>query len=105
MKYVILMLLSQIAGADEWFCRSQHAQRTGNIVQICGVGIGWANVPAQGRWEAFKDAQLNFESLCQISADCRNHKISVEPKRTDCVQKKGSHLETCYQLLEITILK
>lgn len=105
MKYVILILLSQIANADDWFCKTQHAKRSGNVLSICGVGMGWASVPEQGRWEAFKDAKLNFESICRMSSDCLNHRISVEPKRTECEQKKGSGLETCYQLLEITILE
>lgn len=105
MKYLILFFLSQTAGADEWFCKSQHAKRDGNVFSVCGVSIGWAAVPEDARWHAYNDAQMNFESICNLSSDCKDHKITVNPKRTDCYPNPSpSKLETCYQLIEVTVL-
>lgn len=90
--------------ADDWFCKSQAMSRSGNVFYVCGVGLGSHDLPQQGRWEAYHDAQRNFETICDRSDDCKNKKITVEPKRTDC-EVVDTVIDKCYQLLQITILK
>lgn len=106
MKYLTLLLLSligQIAQADDWFCRSQLAKRSGNVYSVCGVGLGYKYTDA-ARYAAYHSAQLNFESICLDSADCRHRKVSVEPLRTECVSL-SSNYERCYQMIEVTVLE
>lgn len=104
MKYLILLFLSQIAQADDWFCKTQHAKKEGNIYWVCGTGMGLQFSPETGRFSAFSDAQRNFEALCNSSNDCKGHKININPKRTECVPDPNSYIETCYQMVEVTVL-
>lgn len=102
MKYLILLFLSQNVMADNWFCRTQHAKRDGNIWTVCGQGVGLLS-PEMAKQDAVRMAQLNFESLCRMSSDCKNHEISVNPKRMECVNE-SAQLTRCYQEVEITVL-
>lgn len=107
MKYLfagLLLLLSVSVRADDWFCKTQTMAKQGNVYYVCGVGLGSHTLPQEGRWEAYHDAQRNFESICDKSAECRDHQINVEPKRTDC-EVMNQVIDKCYQMIQVTVLK
>lgn len=105
MKYLFWTFLAwtmSIANADDWFCKSQTAKRNGNVLSVCGIGLGMMSEEA-ARGQAMRMAKLTFQDICYMDDDCKNRlHISAEPKRTECVQT-SQYLITCYQLLEFTI--
>lgn len=104
MKYLfagLLLLLSVSVRADDWFCKTQSAKKDGNVMSVCGIGVGFYSEEAARR-QSMKMAMGRFQELCHMSADCADLKdISGEPKRLDC--STNGHLTTCYQLIEFTL--
>lgn len=100
MLYFIL-ILSQFATAEEWFCKEESIQRQENVVYACGIGES-INDEAHSRKKALQNAIDEFRMICDISDDCRDKKFHVEPKRTECgVTKVG--LLKCYRMIQVTI--
>lgn len=98
---VVGFFLSQALFADEWFCTDESAKRSGNVISVCGVGDGLDEGAARHR--ALGNALTEFHTLCDLSADCAEHKLSAEPKRTTCSTKPNGLIK-CYRLVEVTIL-
>ncbi len=91
---------------DQWFCTDDQAQRSGNTFSICGVGT--ASVEGEARTAALHNAIHEFQVMCDLSSDCKGHKVSVEPKRSTCQHTKLSdgyfaHAMTCYRLFVFSI--
>lgn len=82
-----------------WFCEEESGKRDGNTIWACGVGE--ATLEHLSRKYALDHAIEEFNTLCQISSDCRGKKTSVEPKRMTCY-KNGIILK-CYRLIQVTI--
>lgn len=93
------LFISTVFAAESWLCSTQSSKIVGDHVKACGVGHGINE--DQARSSAFDSAQIEFKKLCKISSSCRDHKVTVDPKRTTCDQvgKKWK----CYRLLEFTI--
>lgn len=101
---ILLLFVSQFATAGEtWFCTEDSSKRNDNVFSICGVGDS-LNDEGAARKKALDNAIAEFETICEMSSDCRRHKMTVEPKRTSCgIDKMG--LTKCYRLIEITVVK
>lgn len=98
---LLLILLSQIAMADTWFCSNESGQRTGNTVYACGIGES-LNDEALSRKRALQNAIDEFKMICELSKDCQGREITIEPKRTECkITSLG--LLKCYRLIQINI--
>lgn len=97
----VILLLSQIATADEWLCTTESGQRQGNLILACGVGESSGD-EAYARKRALSNAIEEFNTICEISSDCAGRKIIVEPKRTSCAVEKNGLLK-CYRLIAVTL--
>lgn len=72
-------------------------------MSICGIGES-ANDEGFARKKALTNAIEEFKIICDLSSDCANQPISIEPKRTTCAPKENGLIK-CYRLIEITIGK
>lgn len=98
--FLALLSLSSFSAfaAEDWLCTEESSERRGNQVYACGVGQG--PMESLARYNALLHAKREFYELCNISADCKDHKILAEAKRTSCLHRKGYK---CYRLVVFTI--
>lgn len=99
MKYVICLLMSFNAFADDWFCKHEAGKREGDLIWACGIGE--SSDEGDARHKALKDAQREFQEICEMSHDCTGRKLNVDPQRTTCDPFNG-HVK-CYRLLVINL--
>lgn len=97
--YVLLLLFSPLAHAEEWLCKEESSQRSGSVISSCGVGLGKDENAA--RSQAFEHAKEEFLRICSTSDDCKNHAITAEPKRTTCERTEDQY--KCYRLVRFVI--
>lgn len=93
------------ASDDLWLCKEESSVRSANTIGSCGVGTGEDENAA--RASAFENAKAEFTRICDLSADCKGHELSVMPKRTTCQEapeKKGRERFKCYRLIEFTVV-
>ena len=95
------------AAEDKWFCTDDQAMRQGSTLSICGVGT--SSTEGDARQNALKNVMYEFNVTCQLSSDCRGHKINVEPKRSTCFENDKRYHSlfenyTCHRLFVFTIL-
>lgn len=98
--FLLVLLMSVANAADQWFCTEASSARSGNVVQACGLGLGTSE--SKARAEAFDNATEEFRRICELSSDCRGHRVSLTPKRTTC--KRMLDGLKCYRMVEFTIL-
>ena len=97
-----LFSVSNISHAgDQWLCTDESSQIQNGALLACGVGKG--KDENEARASAFENAKAEFKRICTASDTCKQHEISVEPKRTSCEGKEGSY--KCYRLIVFTIGK
>ena len=96
---LLISLLSVNVHADSWLCTEESSQRSGNIINACGIGLGSEENTA--RLKALDNAKLEFKRLCEVSSDCAGRMISVQPQRTTCETEGAGY--KCYRLLAFTI--
>jgi hypothetical protein len=110
MIYLILSLfLNPAKASDEWLCNQQDISsvRHGNLILSCGEADGFDVEVA--REKSFQAAVNEFKRICDLSSDCKDHKVNVEAKRTTCVDLAGEifysdvHVR-CYRLVVFTIV-
>lgn len=99
-KTIFLILVSFQATADDWFCKEESSGRSGNTILACGVGESMTEDYARKR--ALHNAIEEFETICELSTDCRGKATIAESKRTTC-EKENGHIK-CYRLLQVTIV-
>ncbi len=85
--------------AADWLCTEESSQRVENTIQACGIGMSVNEKTA--RQEAFISAKQEFSNICDSDFGCKNHAVSVKPRRTSCQVESGIY--TCYRLIEFTI--
>lgn len=95
------MFMHQFATADGWFCQEESGKREGDTILSCGVAE-W-NDEGIARKKALDAAIDEFQSICEISEDCKRRKIIVEPKRTSCA-KDSRGIIKCYRMIAIKLL-
>ena len=96
---ILLSMLSSEAKAD-WLCTEVASQRRGNTIVTCGVAkVSDENL---ARLAALRNAKAEYKNICNDSADCRGHKVVIDPKRTECKKDKEGFY-TCHRLVEYTI--
>lgn len=78
----LILIMASRSIADGWFCTDDQAMREGNTLMICGVGT--SSTEGDARTEALKNSMNEFQIICNASADCKGHKIVVDPKRSTC---------------------
>jgi hypothetical protein len=99
MRYVIaLLLISRPLLAVDWLCTEESSQRRGDAIYACGIGSG--KTESAARAAAFASAKAEFQRICRSSDDCRGHKVSAEPRRTECREEQGFK---CYRLVVYSI--
>jgi hypothetical protein len=103
MKYVgfLLFFLSLNVHADNWLCTEESSQRVGSEINACGIGTGISEDEA--RTEAFNNSKAEFDRVCNASADCKNHEVTLTPMRTTCEVK--NFVYTCQRLVVYSIGK
>lgn len=104
---ILVVLIDRATAKEQWFCTDDQAMRQGNSLLICGVGTNATEGDA--RKGALENALNEFNSMCALSSDCKDHKISVEPKRSTCFENnKKDHSKwdnfTCHRLIVFTIV-
>lgn len=98
---ITIMILASFhaLSKEKWFCTDDQAMRSANTLSICGVGTaeneGWA------RKRSLDNAVNEFQVMCELSSDCKQHKIVVDPKRSTCFKEEGKF--TCHRLFIFTI--
>lgn len=98
--FMLMLLVSTSAFAkEEWLCTEASSQRRGNSILACGVGEG--RDESQARTKALDNSKQEFTKLCELSDDCKNHLITVQPERTTCEKDKRNY--RCYRLIVFTI--
>lgn len=95
---LLSLILSNTAYCD-FFCPTDGSQRRGDTYLACGQGNATTELVARNR--AFYDAMREFVITCELSDDCRGHKTSVTPKRTECSTTAGGI--TCMRLIEVAV--
>ena len=97
---LLVILLSQAqAETPNWYCKEVASERQGNIIHSCGIGTG--NDENEARSTAFDNAKIEFKKVCGLSADCKNHLVSVKPERTTCDKVETGF--KCHRLLTFSI--
>jgi hypothetical protein len=86
---LVVSLLAHAATADEWFCSTQSSARDGNEIKACGVSV--KTDEAKARDAAFDNSNIEARKICQGSNDCRHHKVTIIPQRTECKKVIGEH--------------
>ena len=102
MKYALLLMFLTVFNAqakDDWFCNTESSQTIGDEVQACGRAKDPDEDKARGM--AFESAKAEFLRVCKVSDNCRNHDMTVEPKRTTC-DKVGKNYE-CVRMVSFHI--
>lgn len=95
-----LFFLEDIHAADNWLCKEESSQRSGNSIQSCGIGKGESEDVA--RVNAFENSKKEFTLVCDNSDDCIGRKVSISPQRTSCEPTKNGEF-ICYRLVNFTI--
>lgn len=97
--WILAILASNIALADDWLCTSESSQKRDSTILACGIG----RAPDENgaRSQAFENAKKEFDRICMTSDDCRGHRINVTPNRTACDQSNGSVV--CRRLISFEI--
>lgn len=96
--FCLTLILATKAHAN-WFCEEGSSQKLGSTIETCGVGTGLDE--NQARVNAFENAKLEYSLVCNESSDCKDHKVTVTPKRTSC--EKSLHGFTCWRMLAYEI--
>lgn len=104
---ILVLMASRSFATDEkehWFCTDDNSFKQGNLYAVCGVGT--YSTEGEARIKALDHAMTEFQILCKHDEHCKNHKTSVEPKRTTCFENKNvSSMQkyTCHRLLMFTV--
>jgi hypothetical protein len=93
-------MVNQIQASDSWLCTEESSQRRDDVISSCGIGV--ASDENQARAKAFDNAKAEFDRICNPSADCKDHEITIEPKRTSCMKTKTGKVK-CYRLVAFTV--
>lgn len=109
-KHIFIMLILigfNSLAEDKWFCTDDQAMRNGNTLMICGVGTN--STEGEARRYALANAVNEFQVMCNLSSDCKGHKVNVEPKRSTCFQNVSRYYGqfekfVCHRLFIFTIL-
>ena len=95
----LLFAFASVA-SESWLCTEEASQRRGDQILSCGIGKG--SDENEARKNAFENSKAEFDRICSRSTDCRGHTVSIEPRRTSCVEKAGSGF-ICHRLLAFTL--
>jgi hypothetical protein len=103
---LFIALESRATDKEQWFCTDDQAMKTGNTFVICGVGT--YSTEGDARTKALNNAMNEFMTICELSSDCKGHKITVEPKRSSCFENtKKYHTTfeqfTCHRMFLFTV--
>lgn len=107
-----ILMVDRAVSEEKWFCVDDASMRQGNIMSVCGIGTSYGD-EGEARAAALKNAVSEFQTMCELSSDCKGHKINVDPKRSTCFEKKISspdlsvtgHIFTCHRMFTFTILE
>ena len=105
----LIVSLNSNAASEEkqdWFCTDDQAMKTGNTYVICGVGT--YSTEGDARRISLENAVNEFKTICELSSDCKGHKISVEPKRSSCFKSTSSDKSrfeniSCHRMFLFTV--
>lgn len=97
----ILVFIETAHSKENWLCTDTPSQRQGGAIYACGIGVGETETLA--RLDAFDNSKIEFERICEASADCREHKVVAQPERTTCDHENGTY--KCYRLTIFLIEK
>lgn len=86
---------------DNWLCTEEASERRANAIYSCGVGVSVDE--GEARAKAYDNAEREFNKICEKSFDCKDHRISVEPKRNYC--DAHGDMFRCYRLVVFSIGK
>lgn len=95
----MLFLNASSVLADNWLCTEEGSLKQGSSILACGTGTGLTEEYA--REQSLITAKNEFEQICNSSADCKNHKVVMDPKRMTCSQVLNQY--KCYRLIVYTI--
>lgn len=110
MRYLFLILLFFMAcrsnAEEQWFCVDDQSKKNGNTMEVCGVGT--ASTEGEARHQALQNSIKDFQTICNLSQDCKGRKINIEPKRSTCLKNPSQfHTPfanfTCHRMLLFTI--
>lgn len=99
LKPILLIFLIATSAQAEWLCTQESSQRFGSDISACGIGE--AKLESEARALALENAKAEFQRLCLASDDCRGHKVTLDPRRTDC--KPTAAGVKCYRLVRFSI--
>ncbi|HLE10564.1 MAG: hypothetical protein A2504_14130 [Bdellovibrionales bacterium RIFOXYD12_FULL_39_22] len=89
--------------ADTWLCKQVASIKLSTgLYNSCGLGVN--SEESMARKLALKNAFDEFYALCNKSYDCKGHKLSFEPLRTDCEQQTDNNWK-CYRGLQVDVSK
>lgn len=97
---MLLMSPTCAHAASDWLCTEEAAQRRGDTIIVCGIGLG--STEAQARDDATEKAKAEFGSICEQSSDCRGHETIVSPMRNTCDPTNDGWFR-CYRGFEYQI--
>ncbi len=104
LQFVFIMsgsLFSNSVKADDnWFCTEAASIRRGSVYDVCGIGESEKS-EAEARSQAFENAKKEFEQICSSSDDCKDHPVTVDPKRTQCKPKGNGYI--CHRMITFQI--
>lgn len=111
MRIILFQMITLISmngfADDQWFCTDDQAMRSGNTMMICGIGT--SGVEGEARKRALNYAINEFETICNLSSDCKGRKVIVEPKRSSCSAHKPinpystTDIITCHRMFTFTL--
>lgn len=76
----IIFKIFQAHAEDQWYCQDPQSGWQGNVISICGVAS--ASSEGEARQKALNNAIYEFKTMCELSSDCKGHKVNIEPKRS-----------------------
>jgi len=79
---ILSLLIGQANAGDDWLCKEEASIKRGNSIYACGVAK--AHLEQEAKDSAFVAAQNEFKNICNASESCKDKKIDVEAKRTEC---------------------
>lgn len=99
----LFMCSNMVHAVDQWRCTDESTTRSGNIWMACGTGDYMEE--GKAREKALENALNEFKQMCEMSSDCKDRDVIVEPKRQTCLSYPyGFGIQwKCYKLVQITV--
>lgn len=96
---ILFVLINHASASENWLCTTESSLVKGTSIYACGIGSAKAEDVARAR--ALRNAQTEFDRICNSSDSCAGFEKTVEPKRTTCEEVKGKW--KCYRLVVFRI--